>query len=122
MFKIPVSNGEIIDKYTILGIKLTKINDKKKLINIKLEYNMLEEYIDKLKCSELGDLINKLKIINMKLWNIEDKIRKKEKKKEFDNEFIRIARKVYLNNDERFRIKSLINLKTNSIIKEEKSY
>lgn len=124
MYKIPISNGELIDKITILEIKKEKINDKKKLIYIEKELLYLNKYLEDLKKlkPKLIELINNLKIINEKLWNIEDNIRRKEKLKEFDNEFIEIARSVYKENDKRSKIKLEINNLTNSDLKEIKSY
>lgn len=121
--KLEVSVGEAIDKYTILCIKYETIKDDKKLINIIKEKNEIACVL-----SENNYLIpyeneiKKLKKINQKLWNIEDKIREKEAKKEFDYEFIELARSVYITNDERFELKKQINQKTNSNFKEEKSY
>lgn len=124
MYKIPISNGELIDKITILEIKKEKINDKNKLIYIEKELLYLNKYLEDLKKlkPKLIELINNLKIINEKLWNIEDNIRRKEKLKEFDNEFIEIARSVYKENDRRSKIKLEINNLTNSDLKEMKSY
>lgn len=119
-----ISAGELIDKITILEIKKEKINDKKKLIYIEKELLYLNKYLEDLKKlkPKLIELINNLKIINEKLWNIEDNIRRKEKLKEFDNEFIEIARSVYKENDKRSKIKLEINNLTNSDLKEMKSY
>lgn len=119
--KIEVSNGEILDKISILMIKLEKISDKKKLVNIS---NELEE----LKCSLniedpiIHNVLNELKDINTQLWDIENKIRQKEKEKSFDDEFISLARLIYITNDKRSEIKKKVNEKTNSKIVEEKSY
>jgi hypothetical protein len=119
--KIEVSNGEIIDKLTILEIKLGKISDKIKLVNIKKEYDIL------CKASELildknDSLFIRLKEVNNKLWEIEDRIRDFEKKQEFGRAFIETARMVYFSNDLRAKIKHEINLKTGSDLIEEKSY
>lgn len=123
MYKIPVSNGELVDKYTILQIKLQKIQDQEKLQIVQKEYQLLKTYIDKLQASfNLLDLMNKLKIINESLWEIEDKIRKKELRQEFDKEFIILSRSVYFTNDRRFEVKLQINTLTNSNISEVKSY
>ena len=119
-----IAIGELIDKITILEIKLENINDPEKLKNVKREleslrvtYNFHIMQSDKLK-----QLKEKLKYINKKLWNIEDAIRAKEAKKQFDNEFIELARSVYFTNDERCRIKREINELAGSNIMEEKSY
>lgn len=124
--KIEVSNGEIVDKLSILKIKLKNINDEDKLRNIKKEHDILELSLPEIKksCSpiEFEILFNKLIDINEKLWDIEDRIRIKESKLEFDEEFISIARSVYKFNDIRSNIKKEINLLTKSELIEEKSY
>lgn len=120
---IPVSYGEMIDKYTILLIKERKISDINKLLNIRKELLFIVTIInEELLFNILSDEIEKLKQINETLWEIEDMLREKESNKEFDNEFIELARSVYKTNDNRFEIKNKINNKTNSDIKEEKSY
>lgn len=123
MFTVPVSHGELIDKYTILEIKTEKINNKKKKEKAKKEYDLLKCYVNKLSNSyKLVYLIDELKKVNESLWDIEDHIRKKEKCKEFDDEFIQLARSVYITNDERADIKNKINTITKSEIIEVKSY
>lgn len=117
--KIEVSNGEIVDKYTILKIKLKhceSLTEKHRRIND--EYNILHEAVNNLKID--GDLIDQLTEVNEALWNIEDKIRIKEQEQSFDDEFIELARSVYITNDRRFLIKKQINLISNSEIIEEK--
>ena len=117
----PISIGELIDKITILeikqinmtGIKLKNINKEMKLLKNILQDKNLEINID---------LIKNLKNINKKLWEIEDNIRIKESKQEFDEEFIKLARSVYIENDKRASIKKEINQKYNSDLVEEKSY
>lgn len=116
--KIEVSNGEIVDKLTILEIKKEKCYDKDKLSNIERELNYLNTIVSSLNISE--DLINSLREINKKLWEIEDNIRLCEKRFVFDDDFISLARLVYYTNDKRFEIKSKINQSTNSNFKEEK--
>lgn len=119
--KIEVSIGEIIDKFSILLLKKNKIFDARKLTNIENEFNYLESIItNELKIDEFD--ITSLIEVNEKLWDIEDQIRKKEKEKNFDFEFIELARLVYITNDERAKIKKQINIKYNSNFKEEKSY
>ena len=120
----PVSPGEVIDKITILQIKYEKINNKNKLKNIKNELNLLLPLINKKKYEtlEIQNLMKNLKKIKHALWNIEDNIREKENFKEFDDEFIELARSVYKTNDKRAEIKKKINLLTKSDIIEEKSY
>jgi len=119
--KIEVSNAEIVDKLTIIEIKLSKIKDESKLHNLKKEYNMIKEVVDKI-ISHEDILYKNLYNINLKLWDIEDKCREHEKNKDFGKEFIEIARSVYFCNDERSQIKRAINIKTQSSIIEEKSY
>jgi len=120
---IEASVGEVIDKYTILVIKSERIKDDNKLANIIKEKNTLffslneNDYLNIFESE-----IKKLKEINEKLWDIEDKIRIKESKMEFDYEFIELARSVYISNDIRFSIKNKINKLSNSTIREEKSY
>ena len=117
----PISIGELIDKITILeikqiymtGIKLKNINKEMKLLKNILQDKNLEINID---------LIKNLKKINKTLWEIEDNIRIKESKQEFDDEFIKLARSVYIENDKRASIKKEINQKYNSDLVEEKSY
>ena len=119
--KIEVSNGELVDKLSILEIKLNKIRDSKKLKNIRKEYSLLEKAVG-LIIKRDDPLYRQLLDINQKLWEIEDRIRELEKKKDFGSEFIETARMVYFNNDIRAKIKQEINLKTNSDLFEEKSY
>ena len=120
--KIEVSIGELVDKVTILSIKLKKIKDSNKLINIRKEFDLL--YVSMAACgiasdsNEFEDLVD----VNTKLWDIEDRIRLKEAKKEFDDEFIELARSVYFNNDYRAKLKKALNLKFGSEIFEEKEY
>jgi hypothetical protein len=119
--KIKVSIGEIVDKLSILDIKKQKITDTDKLINIEKEYLYLHEIVFANLNINIDDYNNLLKV-NKELWDIEDFIRIKEKNKEFDKDFIELARTVYITNDIRFKVKSLINLKYESEFKEEKSY
>ena len=121
--KVSVSVGEVFDKITILQIKKDKIKDRNKLININKELNEIETVVEEHKNDkEILSFIKTLKNINLKLWEIEDKIRAKESLKEFDEDFIKLARSVYIVNDKRAEIKKEINLKTNSNLIEEKSY
>jgi len=117
---IPISLGELYDKYSILLIKSERINDENKLIEINKEISFLKPYIDKYNLNSQLEL--ELKNVNEKLWIIEDDIRKKEKKNEFDDEFIELARLVYKTNDLRAKIKYEINKCLNSEINEIKSY
>ena len=110
MFEIPVSNGEIVDKFTILNIKLNKINDSKKIIYIKKELCFLNKYVNEITTKyKIEELIDNLQIINEKLWKLEDCIRNKEKLQEFDKEFITTSRNIHKNNDIRCNIKLKIN-------------
>lgn len=119
--KIEVSNGEIIDKLTIIEIKLERIKDKDKLDNLKKEFEVLNEAAKKI-ISHEDELYKSLYDINCKLWDIEDNIRELERKKDFGKEFVETARSVYFNNDKRAGLKKQINLKTGSSLVEEKSY
>ena len=119
-----ISAGELLDKISILEIKLVKINDKESLLEINKEYNSLKETQNSnIKLTKnLENLIKELKEVNLKLWNIEDNKRICEKNKDFGKKFIELARKVYLNNDKRSKIKSKINKILGSNIKEIKQY
>jgi hypothetical protein len=119
--KIEISIGEIVDKLSILQIKKNNIQDVIKLENINKEYEYLNDVVfNELKISK-EDFFN-LVLINENLWEIEDKIRFKERDKEFDTDFIELARSVYFTNDKRAEIKKEINLKYGSLFVEEKSY
>tara|TARA_X000001036_G_C20143273_1_gene588241 strand:- start:128 stop:511 length:384 start_codon:yes stop_codon:yes gene_type:complete len=123
--KVEVSNGELLDKLTILELKLSNINDQKKIINIKKEHNELSPLAKKLfdqYGSDLNHLYNSLSDINNQLWKIEDDIRECERNKNFEKEFISLARAVYFTNDKRSDVKKSINLLTGSGFVEEKSY
>jgi hypothetical protein len=117
---IPVSIGELWDKYTILLIKKNNIVDNQKLIHINNELEQLKLFILEYPINDT--ITNELLLCNKKLWDIEDKIRIKEYKKEFDDEFIELARSVYITNDERALIKKRISLLYASNIMEVKSY
>tara|TARA_B100000579_G_scaffold388955_1_gene362442 strand:- start:1108 stop:1503 length:396 start_codon:yes stop_codon:yes gene_type:complete len=116
---IPVSLGEVVDKLTILEIKSEKMSDNK-LKNINKEMLAITNTISKLDID--SDLISKVKEVNLELWEIEDKIRLKESINQFDEDFISLARSVYIKNDLRASLKREINIKYNSDIIEEKSY
>ena len=120
---IEVSHGEIVDKLTILLIKKENITDPSKLDNIVKEYDYLLSVVE----NDLGILTSspeylELLSVNKDLWDIEDDIRDKERNKQFDDEFIKLARSVYYTNDVRAKIKKEINLKYSSGFVEEKSY
>ena len=122
--KIPVSVGELVDKITILEIKSKKIKDIKKLSNIKLELKLLNKFFKKKKLNTklIKKLKNYLYNVNLKLWNVEDKLRDHEYKNKFNQNFVKLARKVYFLNDKRSKIKKDINESVGSKIIEEKSY
>jgi len=119
-----ISAGELLDKITILEIKMEKITDSEKLKDINKELSSLtktsdEKIPDKKK---IEDLVSNLKKINLKLWDIEENKRKAEKEKKFDKTFIQLSRDVYKSNDERAKIKLKINEILGSNIKEVKSH
>jgi hypothetical protein len=123
MINIPVSVGELIDKLSILHVKKIKVSNEQKLtfINAEFEllYNMSSYYLND---EEISKLYHKLVGINSQLWDVEDELRVIESTKEFDVNFIELARKVYYTNDERFSVKNKINELTNSDIREQKDY
>ncbi|MDP4223706.1 MAG: DUF6165 family protein [Bacteroidota bacterium] len=119
--KIEVSNGEIIDKLAIVRIKMERITDKLKLENLKKEHAVLKKASASI-MDENDPLYTSLYQINKELWDIEDKIRDFERRKDFGVNFIATAREVYLKNDRRSEIKRQINIKTSSGLIEEKSY
>ena len=119
--KIEVSNGEIIDKKTIIQIKLERIKDDAKLANLKKEYAELAK-ASVLIIDDNDPLYKALYDVNSELWDIEDHIRDLERAKDFGEDFIQTARSVYFKNDKRSEIKREINLKTSSALIEEKSY
>ena len=120
----PISWGELFDKITILQIKLENLQDQNALKNVKIEYDELFKIYNNnfLEDENAKRLLADLKNINKILWNIEDDIRDKERDKNFDEEFIELARNVYITNDERSRIKKNINNTFGSQFIEEKSY
>ena len=123
--KVEVSNGELLDKLSILELKLKNIKDDKKLINIKNEHGGLSPLCNNLfnnYGNELRSLYAKLSEINAELWKIEDDIRECERNKDFGDEFVRLARAVYFTNVKRSDVKKSINLLTESGFVEEKSY
>jgi hypothetical protein len=119
--KIEVSIGEIVDKLSILQIKTEFIKDEEKLNNVKKEYDYLYNIVFNEMKIEQSDFFNMVSI-NQELWKIEDDIRDKERAKEFDDEFIRLSRAVYVTNDKRADVKKVINIKYGSLFVEEKSY
>ena len=121
---VPVSFGELLDKIAILQIKSERMSDEAKLANVRNELQALERTWGEHPASkqDITALRAGLKAVNERLWVIEDDIRLKEKAQAFDEEFIRLARSVYMQNDERARIKKAINLALGSSYVEEKSY
>ena len=123
--QVEVSIGEFLDKISILELKLLNIIDESKLINIKREFYYLNPFCTELLDThgdELKSLYLKLSRINGDLWVIEDKLRELEADKQFDDDFIELARSVYFTNDKRAEVKKDINLMTGSDLIEEKSY
>jgi len=121
--KVEVSNGELLDKISILQIKSERILNEDKLKNIRTEYGELIKIGSTLlEDPQVYTLYNKVKEVNETLWDLEDDIRKKEKAQLFDQEFIRLAREIYRTNDKRAEVKKQINLLTDSLLTEEKSY
>jgi len=119
---IDVATGELVDRVTILSIKMKKIKNKKKLENVRKQYECLKTLMEATGITiDAGEFIE-LEEINLKLWDAEDAIRLKEKKKEFDEDFIQLARSIYLQNDNRDTLKRNINLKYGSELTEEKEY
>ena len=122
--KVPVSPGELLDKITILRIKSKRMSDAKKLHNVRLELDALQATWTRsdFASTDIGADVDALMTVNERLWVIEDDIRNKERSQSFDAEFIRLARAVYVENDERAAIKRRINVRLGSTIVEEKSY
>ena len=121
---VPVSYGELIDKITILEIKSERITSAAKLANVRAELEILDATwrANSAARTDIGAERAALRRVNEALWEIEDRIRVKEKAKAFDAEFIELARSVYIRNDERAEIKRAINGKLGSTLVEEKSY
>ena len=119
-----VSAGELLDKISILEIKLEKVEGKTNQEEINKEYKILKEVqSSSIEVTEkLKILFQEIKVVNLNLWNVEDKLRICEKNKDFGQNFIKLARDVYLNNDKRSKIKSKINEVLGSNIKEIKQY
>lgn len=122
MIQVAVSIGELVDKVSILSIKREKIKDVTKLHHIEKEYDMLVSSMTEAGIDEGSEEFARLREINAKLWDIEDRIRLKEAAKAFDDDFIALARSVYFINDDRAAVKKTINLKFGSDLVEEKEY
>ena len=121
---VPVSFGELLDKISILQIKSERMTDEDKLANVRKELAALENtwMAHPAAGRDIARLRAELKAVNERLWDIEDRIRLKERDQAFDDEFIQLARSVYFENDERARVKKEINLALGSAYVEEKSY
>ena len=121
---VEIGIGELVDKITILQIKVERIEDNEKLINIRHELNLLTQTRDRaLPASEpMQRLTDSLRQVNESLWQIEDDIRACEAEKDFGDRFIELARAVYITNDRRAELKKEINVLTGSNVVEEKSY
>ena len=121
---VPISPSELLDKMTILEIKSERIDDTKKVMNVRHELELLSKvWSDSVKEDEvIANLRQQLKTINEKLWEIEDGIRNEEQQNRFGKKFIELARAVYVTNDKRAQIKKDVNLYLGSEIIEEKSY
>ena len=124
MIEVTISYGELFDKISILEIKKNKLTNNDDLIKINYELTLLQKKLSesKIDSSLIATLFQNLQDVNLKLWNIEDEIREKERNKKFDKEFIKLARNVYITNDTRAKIKNEINKKLNSKVFEIKSY
>ena len=122
--KANISVGEFLDKMMILEIKSERIQDPEKLANVKKEHELLSQTWDgsPLSKQDISDELDALKKVNETLWDIEDRIRRKEAEQAFDDEFVRLARSVYQVNDERAAIKRRLNVRLGSDLVEEKSY
>lgn len=125
--KIEVSNGEILDKVSILEIKLERITDAQKLSNIQNEWDALQNAVKIIAGltnpkEEFHQAVKALRATNEALWDVEDALRLNEKTKDFGDAFIALARDVYVLNDQRAALKSSINILTGSNLREEKSY
>ena len=121
---VPISPGELLDKITILQIKSKRISDPQKLANVRLELDALEHTWKGSAYSRIDVAadVRALLAVNERLWVIEDDIRDKERARSFDADFVRLARSVYIENDERAAIKRRLNVRLGSTLIEEKSY
>tara|TARA_R110002096_G_scaffold89828_1_gene204196 strand:+ start:1885 stop:2268 length:384 start_codon:yes stop_codon:yes gene_type:complete len=122
---VEISNGELLDKISILELKMFRIEDEEKLVNVHKEFDTLNPLVVELFENHDGQLQNhylELAKINGELWDIENWIRDCEHAKRFDKEFVELARSVYITNDKRCEVKKLINILTSSGLVEEKSY
>jgi hypothetical protein len=122
--KVPISPGELVDKLTILEIKSARMSDPAKVANVRIELGLLQDTWREsaYAAHDIDAQWAALREINEKLWDIEDRIRDKERARTFDAEFIELARAVYVTNDQRAAVKREINTRLGSKIVEEKSY
>jgi len=122
--KVPISPGELLDKISILRIKSRRMTDPQKLANVRAELEALEETWKSSAYAgiDIAKDVDALLAVNERLWTIEDDIRDKERGQAFDTEFVRLARAVYIENDERAAIKRRLNVRLGSSLIEEKSY
>tara|TARA_R110000824_G_scaffold340370_2_gene526881 strand:- start:256 stop:630 length:375 start_codon:yes stop_codon:yes gene_type:complete len=120
--KIEVSSGEIFDKLSILEVKNDKLADADKLSYVMREHEYLQTIAKQINFSLQDEVYILLREINYKLWDIEDEIRLKEEQSDFGSRFIELSRLIYKLNDERFRLKNIINIQTNSNFKEQKGH
>jgi hypothetical protein len=122
--KVPVSPGELLDKITILRIKSARMRDASKLANVRTELEALERIWNESPYAavDVASDVSALLAVNERLWTIEDDIRDKERAQTFDGDFVRLARSVYIENDERAAIKRRLNVRLGSTLIEEKSY
>jgi hypothetical protein len=122
--EVPIATGELIDKITILEIKIARFTDAAKIANVRAEFTLLCQRRDAAFSSDpvLDGLATRLKAVNERLWNLEDDIRECEKRQDFGPAFVTLARSIYRANDERAAIKREINMATGSRLIEEKSY
>jgi len=120
----PIAVGELFDKITILEIKASRITDKTKLLNVTRELSILKSVADaSLELdAEVEGIVDKLRLVNSQLWDVEDKIRECERNNDFGTVFIKLARSVYCHNDQRALLKKQLNKLTGSELVEEKSY
>ena len=122
--QVPIAPGELIDKITILEIKSDRISDAEKLTNVRRELGLLVSVRDAhiAASPEIEELSRSLKSVNERIWDIEDRIRDLERDKDFGDDFVQVARSVYMTNDERAALKKQINIQLGSGLIEEKSY
>jgi uncharacterized protein DUF6165 len=121
---VPISPGELLDKITILRIKSARMDDAVKLVNVRHELGLLESTWRTAVAAgvDLAAEERALAAVNAKLWDVEDRLREQEGAQRFDQNFIELARAVYIHNDERAAIKKRINIALGSVLVEEKSY